>query len=110
MTEQSNPADIYVVMLTDDQPSDGYDRGWLLCLEPMTLADALAAMRWQLQGVSHGVTPPRMILAKPSEDLPAVMEHTRVGQHSLRPVLLDRFPYTTEAWRNALLTIWGKTE
>ena len=92
--------DIFVVVL-EQSPSDNYDKGWLLQNEPMTLKDALKAIRWQGEG---GFVGRDYIMAKAS-DLAGIMEHTPEG--TLRPVLITKGPYTELAYKNALLNIWG---
>ena len=95
--------DVFIAML-DTEPTDKkVSRGWLLSLQPMTTKDALWRMSWQRGGHMAGDPDLHMILAKASE-FPGIMEHTPEG--TLRPVLIDRGPYTEVAYRDAILAIW----
>ena len=98
--------DVFIVML-DTEPTDKkVSRGWLLSLQPMTTKDALWRMLWQRKGHMAGDPDLHMILAKASE-FTGIMEHTHTHEGTLRPVLIDREPYTKVAHRDAILAIWG---
>lgn len=90
----------YVVVLTESE-SDGFDRGWLLSPEAKTKAEAQQSIRWQRQA---GEDPAQFAICNAS-DLPGIMERTIDGK--ARPVLVGKGPYTEDAYKGMILSIWG---